>query len=191
MSRSGYSDDHDNWSFIRWRGAVNSAIKGKRGQAFLRELAAALRAFPQQKLIKNEMEHPLGGEFCTLGVLGQKLGLDMLSEDGLDVEDTTTLAKTFDVAEALIKEIVHENDDFSAYPRDKGEEEHRRWCYMLRWVEQRLIKPETPWLPPEELDDIFADTICGVASESYWPDEEDYFWATSWEDVVWYSIVEP
>ncbi|KGC50992.1 hypothetical protein DO66_5867 [Burkholderia pseudomallei] len=36
MSRSGYSDDCGGWSLIRWRGAVNSAIKGARGQKFLR-----------------------------------------------------------------------------------------------------------------------------------------------------------
>lgn len=44
MSRSGYNDDCDGWALIRWRGAVNSAINGKRGQAFLRELVAALDA---------------------------------------------------------------------------------------------------------------------------------------------------
>lgn len=35
MSRSGYSDDCYGWELICWRGAVNSAIKGKRGQSFL------------------------------------------------------------------------------------------------------------------------------------------------------------
>jgi hypothetical protein len=46
MSRSGYSDDHSEWDLIRWRGAVASAIRGKRGQAFLRELLVALDAMP-------------------------------------------------------------------------------------------------------------------------------------------------
>lgn len=32
MSRCGYSDDYDQWALIRWRGAVESAIRGKRGQ---------------------------------------------------------------------------------------------------------------------------------------------------------------
>lgn len=45
MSRSGYNDySIDNWDLIRWRGQVASAIKGKRGQAFLRELIEALVA---------------------------------------------------------------------------------------------------------------------------------------------------
>lgn len=44
MSRHGYSDDcHDDiLSFGQWRGQVASAIRGKRGQAFLKELIAAL-----------------------------------------------------------------------------------------------------------------------------------------------------
>lgn len=45
MSRSGYSDDCDDpLQEGRWRAAVNSAIRGKRGQAFLREALAALVA---------------------------------------------------------------------------------------------------------------------------------------------------
>ena len=44
MSRSGYSDDLEPWDLIRWRGAVNSAIKGKRGRALLQKMADALDA---------------------------------------------------------------------------------------------------------------------------------------------------
>ena len=29
MSRSGYTDECDGWELVRWRGAVNSAIRGK------------------------------------------------------------------------------------------------------------------------------------------------------------------
>lgn len=42
MSRSGYSEELDQWDLIRWRGQVASAIRGKRGQAFLRAMLAAL-----------------------------------------------------------------------------------------------------------------------------------------------------
>lgn len=40
MSRSGYCDDGDygQWEMIMWRGAVTSAFRGKRGQAFLKEM---------------------------------------------------------------------------------------------------------------------------------------------------------
>jgi hypothetical protein len=47
MSRSGYSDDCDGWALIRWRGAVNSAIKGRRGQQALREIVAAQKCCDQ------------------------------------------------------------------------------------------------------------------------------------------------
>lgn len=48
MSRSEYSENLDSWSLIRWRGQVVSAIRGKRGQAFLRELVDALEAMPEK-----------------------------------------------------------------------------------------------------------------------------------------------
>lgn len=41
MSRSGYTDEDDIWAMIRWRGAVTSAIRGKRGQQALREWVAS------------------------------------------------------------------------------------------------------------------------------------------------------
>jgi hypothetical protein len=45
MSRSGYDEScDDNWGLICWRGAVASALRGRRGQAFLRELVDALDA---------------------------------------------------------------------------------------------------------------------------------------------------
>ena len=46
MSRSGYSDDYEPSNIAMWRGQVASAMRGKRGQAFLRELIEALDAFP-------------------------------------------------------------------------------------------------------------------------------------------------
>lgn len=52
MSRSGYTDDDDDpLATGRWRAQVRSAIRGKRGQAFLRELIAALDAMPEKALI--------------------------------------------------------------------------------------------------------------------------------------------
>ena len=51
MSRSGYIDDMDDrWAAIMWRGAVKSAIKGKRGKAFFKEMLAALDRAARQTL---------------------------------------------------------------------------------------------------------------------------------------------
>ena len=53
MSRSGYHDDCEGWDLIR--GAVKSAIRGRRGQAFLKEMLAALDALPEKRLITEDL----------------------------------------------------------------------------------------------------------------------------------------
>jgi hypothetical protein len=126
MSRSGYSDDWDgdaNWVMIRWRGAVKSAINGKRGQAFLRELIKALDALPKPELIASELES--GDQVCAIGAVGKMRGLDM-SE--LDPEDIDYVASVFGIPRALACEIVYENDEgyfASSYSRFEA---MRRWA---------------------------------------------------------------
>lgn len=135
MSRSGYSEDcDDTWEFIRWRGAVASSIRGKRGQAFLREMLAALDALPEKKLIANELE--TGGDVCALGAVGIARKLDM---SALDPEDTHTVADAFGIAHPLAAEIVYENDE--AFYRDTPEE---RFARMRAWVATRIIPDPTP-----------------------------------------------
>lgn len=130
MSRSGYSDDCDQWDLIRWRGAVNSAIRGKRGQAFLRELAAAMDAMPDKRLIADELQ--ADGAFCTLGVIGAARGVDM---SNLDPYDRGRVAGMFNVAEALAAEIMYENDD-------------RNFGY--KWIEVEICGPMRPHVYPYE-----------------------------------------
>ncbi|CAN7339587.1 hypothetical protein LJR074_001927 [Acidovorax sp. LjRoot74] len=110
MSRSGYTDDYgddDPLAMGRWRAAVNSAINGKRGQAALRETLAALDAMPEKVLIGESLV-TADGEFCTLGVLGAARGLDMAA---VDPEDWDAVAGMFDLAPAMVREIVYENDE--------------------------------------------------------------------------------
>lgn len=58
MSRSGYVDEEDeHGQFALWHGRVMSATRGKRGQALLREIEAALLALPTRELIADK--------FCT------------------------------------------------------------------------------------------------------------------------------
>ena len=124
MSRSGYIDDMDDqWAFIRWRGAVESSIRGKRGQAFLTDLRDALDAMDAKRLIAGVLEE--AGEVCALGALGRAKGVDM-SE--IDPDDSATVSATFGIAEPLAQEIVFVNDDFhDATPEI-------RWARMRRWV---------------------------------------------------------
>lgn len=131
MARSGYTEDCDNeWSLIRWRGQVASAIRGKRGQAFLRDLADALDVMPEKRLIKDEFWN---GEACALGVLGSKRGIDPIT---IDPDDYQRLASLFGVAHQLIQEVEYENDEGLAYWVDEAPE--ARWRRMREWVRQNL-----------------------------------------------------
>lgn len=131
MSRSGYVDDSDNnWDLIRWRGAVKSAIRGKRGQAFLREMLAALDALPKPELIAADLERD--GEVCALGAVGKRRGLDM-SE--IDPEDRETVAAEFGIPHVLACEIMYENDECG-----RGEK-WSRYERMRKWVIANLKRP--------------------------------------------------
>lgn len=136
MSRSGYSDDCENWSLICWRGAVSSALRGKRGQEFLVELRDALDAMPEKRLIADELQ--ANGCYCTLGVIGAKRGIDMA---GLDPEDRAAVSRTFGIAEAMAAEIVYENDADFSY---RNETPEQRWTRMRAWVESNINRVEQP-----------------------------------------------
>lgn len=126
MSRSGYSEDiDDNWKLIRWRGAVASSLKGKRGQAFLREALAALDAMPEHKLIPNDLQAPCG--VCTLGAVGAARGLPLAE---IDADDHETVAGVFGIPHALACEIMWENDEGSW----NNETPEMRWTRMRKWI---------------------------------------------------------
>lgn len=144
MSRSGYHDDTDDmWAMIRWRGAVASAIGGKRGQAALREILAALDAMPVKELAAESLVTS-EGDYCTLGVLGQARGLDMSS---IDPEDREAVAKAFGISGAMAAEIMFENDEaFDGHYWNGttyvpyANVDAARWSYMRKWVADQ-IKP--------------------------------------------------
>lgn len=131
MSRSGYSECDSHWQAIKWRGQVASATRGKRGQTLLIELRDALDAMPIKKLIKDELVTE-SGEFCALGVLGAKKGLDMKE---LDPDEPQQIGEAFDISHVLASEIVYENDesDWRETPED-------RWKRMRWWVDMQIIQ---------------------------------------------------
>jgi hypothetical protein len=124
MSRAGYDDDVDGWALIRWRGQVASAIKGKRGQAFLRELIEALDALPEKRLIAYDLQE--GDNVCAIGSVGVKRGVDM---GKLDPHDPETIAGVFGIAHQLVREIEFMNDE--AWYDDDPE---NRWKRMREWA---------------------------------------------------------
>lgn len=129
MSRSGYSDDGDSeqWAMICWSGAVKSAMRGKRGQAFLRELIAALDALPGKALIAESLQEDASpGEVCALGSVGLARGMDMSK---LDPADWDQVAGAFKIAPALAREIMYYNDDW--HSKDTPVQ---RWIRMRAWA---------------------------------------------------------
>lgn len=124
MSRSGYSDDFDGWSLIRWRGQVASAIKGKRGQAFLKELVEALDTIPEKRLIEDEFWN---GESCALAAVAVKRGIDVIT---LDAEDNDRLSDLLNIARPLVMEVEFLNDECGRYK----ETPEQRWHRMRAWA---------------------------------------------------------
>lgn len=147
MSRSGYMDDPENdWQLIKWRGQVASAIRGKRGQSFLRELVAALDALPERRLIAHELrrtEVRVDGQgfgqtrhnVCALGAIGTERGINL---ESLDPEDYYTLADTFGIAHQLVQEIEFINDEEGGYYGHATPEQ--RWQRVRDWA-AGLLKP--------------------------------------------------
>jgi hypothetical protein len=131
MSRSGYSDDCEGWELICWRGAVASAIRGRRGQAFLREMLAALDALPVKRLINGELE--AHGEVCALGAVGVQRSMSNLSE--IDAYDRDKVSATFGIPPALAAEIMFENDEGGGYWSEETPE--RRYDRVRRWVKKQ------------------------------------------------------
>lgn len=134
MSRSGYSDDYENINL--YRAAVDRAISGKRGQAFLRELAEALDAMPVKRLITDALEHE--GEVCALGSVGLKRGIDMKA---LDPHEPDQIGLVFNIAPSLAAEVEFENDE-----RYESQTPERRWERMRKWAADNLrpFNPEKP-----------------------------------------------
>ncbi|WAL80993.1 hypothetical protein OYT13_15970 [Pandoraea sp. XJJ-1] len=118
-------------------------------------------AMPDKVLAADSLVNA-DGEFCTLGVLGHARGLNM---EPLDPEDPDAVAEAFNIAPAMAREIVYENDE-ALYPWDWVEVEvcgplrrcdrrmitvrvnidpelmaRARWHHMRKWVDDNMAKP--------------------------------------------------
>lgn len=135
MSRSGYVDYDDGDANLTnlWRGAVASAIRGKRGQAFLKELLAAMDAMPDKRLIAHELVEE--GAVCALGSVGRARGITNMED--FDPEDHETIAALFKIPHAMACEIMFMNDEAFC-----GLAPEVRFTRMRTWVVNQ-IKPDT------------------------------------------------
>lgn len=144
MSRSGYvdADEYDYWTWIRYRGAVNSALKGRRGQKALVELVQALDVMPQKKLAANAFGGQLG--VCALGALAKARGVDLSDlqpdlgscpekAEAWEVDEVNwhELGRRLNIAQSMAREVMYENDD----EFDNSEQgQRRRWKRIRDWA---------------------------------------------------------
>lgn len=135
MSRSGYSDDCENLNL--YRATVARAIHGKRGQALLQKMAAALDGMPVRELADGVLRRD--EQVCALGAVAVAHGIDV-SE--LDETDSDAVGKTFDVARSMAAEIAYVNDECGPW---KGETPAQRWTRVRAWVSENL------WSGPEQV----------------------------------------
>ena len=132
MSRSGYVDDCDSEETGRqnlWWANVKRSMQSKRGQAFFREMAAALDAMPVKELIADEIVQD--GSVCAIGAVAVARKLDV---SDLDPEDAEAVAKAFRISEPMAREIVYANDD----EWGPSETPSKRWVRMRKWVDDQL-----------------------------------------------------
>lgn len=146
MSRSGYTDDYgddDPLAMGRYRAAVASAMNGRRGQALLRELLAALDAMPEKRLEPGSFVQA-GGGCCALGAVALARGMDVSdlepqpsAEYGWDDDgevDAAAVGARFDVAESMAREVMYMNDEAVCWPHGSVE----RFRYVRAWVESSI-----------------------------------------------------
>lgn len=133
MSRSGYSDDCEYIGL--YRAAVDRALHGKRGQAFLRELAASLDAMPEKILIQGELVN-YHGEVCAIGAVCQFRLLDL---SRIDYEDMKTVARLIGVSLSMAAAIAYMNDECGKLSELPSE----RWARIRKWVADNLATQPT------------------------------------------------
>jgi hypothetical protein len=127
MSRSNYSDECEYLDL--YRANVERAIKGKRGQAFLAEMADALDAMTEKKLITDELMDD-SGSVCAIGSICKQRGLDIAK---IDYYDPGQVAKALGISTPLAAEIEFLNDEeFSSHSPEQ------RWERMRYWVQSNL-----------------------------------------------------
>lgn len=150
MSRSGYNDECDDYSALNlYRGSVSRAFSGKRGQKLLRDIAEALDAMPEKRLIANSFAN--SGDACALGAVARMKGIDTTKLEKLAVEATgdsydefgsserlrNTASEVFDCAPCMAAEIFYVNDERS-WGAETPEE---RWQRVRLWVAQEIKEP--------------------------------------------------
>lgn len=148
--------DEEEWpgQFGLWDANCRRSIKGRKGQAALRELEAALLALPEKRLIADKLEDD-EGRVCAIGALakakgvtpkadpdyemeevGVELGMPRMVAWKVVAENDVTLDKVWNVAEGPLAPNDYPYQGGLLLIRDVTPEE--RYEKMLAWVQEQL-----------------------------------------------------
>ena len=155
--RVNYSDDEEDFSgqWALFHANVRRSLHGKRGQAELRELEAALLALPVKRLI-HEALVDAHGEVCAIGAYARHKGIDLARFDPEDESDEVgivagmpqlvawevvvlndvMLDTVWEVAEGPLQRWEAHYQGGIPLIRDMTPEE--RYARMLAWVREQL-----------------------------------------------------
>ena len=111
------------------QGAVQVSVVIADGVERILKTGDALDAMPDKRLIADSLQAE--GEFCTIGVLGAKRGVDMAA---LDPDDREAVGEAFGISPAMASEIVFMNDEGSW----QTETPEQRWVRMRKWVDSNI-----------------------------------------------------
>lgn len=143
MSRSGYVETLSMSQLALYRGTVERSIRGKRGQALLRDLRAAMEAMPEgeRRLAACTFESETG-DICPLTCVARRRGIDMSEwanrrDEDLDEADRENLGEMLDISPQMAAEVMFMNDEAS------GHSPEARWSSMHAWVLDNLLPEKT------------------------------------------------
>jgi hypothetical protein len=131
MSRSGYNDDCDDYRLINlYTGTLARSIRGRRGQALLRDIAVHMDAMTVKTLEHGILVAKDGIGCCALGAAALRRGVDVS-----DVSDDCPheVGKALNVTHHLAAEVAEIND-----LGGKGETGRDRWTRVRKWVADHL-----------------------------------------------------
>jgi hypothetical protein len=141
--RIGWTDEEDKpGQFAIWHANVNRSVAGKRGQAMLRELHAALLALPEKRLVHEAIA--ADGEVCAIGAwlvakreqAGEDRATVLAEYEAVSDDDyTDAVAEEAGAPKLVAWRLVELND----IELDTVTPE-QRYARVLAWVE-KVLRP--------------------------------------------------
>ena len=139
--RVGYSEDEEyGGQFNLWQANCRRSRQGKKGQAALRELEAALMALPDKRIQKDVFVET-SGEACAIGALmiHRNVSCGMPRQQAiaecakLDPDDTEKHGVSIGLPRLVAWSVAVENDD-----EWKIRTPEERYLHMLAWIRKEM-----------------------------------------------------